>query len=93
MHGLTLYSHVTMTLARVRAVTLARVRAVCGEDKREDYRQKQEPARVTGMRAPQPGLPLYAPNRRGVIRAVDQSCSGKLVAFSSSGSDDNPLQL
>ena len=63
------------------------------EDKREDYRQQQGPARITGMWAPQPGIPLYAPNRPGVIRAVYQSCNGKLVAFSSSGSDDNSVAV
>ena len=43
-----------------------------------------------GMRAPQPGIPMYAPNKRGQTRAVYRSSDGRLVAFSSSGSEEEP---
>ena len=45
-----------------------------------------------GMRAPPPGIPMYAPNRRGQIRAVLRSSDGRLVAFSSSGSEEEPAE-
>ena len=42
------------------------------------------------MQAPRPGIPVYAPNRRGEIRGVYRSSDGRLVAFSSSGSVEEP---
>ena len=44
-------------------------------------------AEPQGMRAPRPGVPIYARNRRGMLCACYRGSNGRLVAFSSSGSE------
>ena len=43
--------------------------------------------------APQPGIPIYARNRRGVLRACYRNSQGRLVAFSSSGLEEENLAI
>ena len=61
-----------------------------GKAKGKAYIQQPGQPEPQGMRAPRPGIPMYAPNKRGQVRAVYRSSDGSLVAFSSSGSEEEP---
>ena len=63
-----------------------------GKAKGKAYIQQPGQPEPQGMRAPLPGIPMYAPNKRGQIRAVYRNSDGRLVAFSSSGSEEEPVE-
>ena len=63
-----------------------------GKAKGKAYVQQPGQPEPQGMRAPLPGIPMYAPNKRGQIRAVYRNSDGRLVAFSSSGSEEEPAE-
>ena len=64
-----------------------------GKIKGKAYRQEPGQPEPQGMQAPRLGIPLYAPNKRGQVRAVYRSSDGRLVAFSSSGSEEEPAAV
>ena len=61
-----------------------------GKVKGKAYIQQPGQPEPQGMRASRPGVPMYAPNKRGQVRAVYCSSDRRLVVFSASGSEEEP---
>ena len=72
---------------------LAMVRAVCGGVQKGIKGKGKGPARPQGTQAPQPGIPIYARIRHGILQACYHNSNGRLAAFSSSGSEDESVAV